>query len=45
MTANGYDKLTPANVTQFPSKGEAKRAMEQGGFYLNGERVAENRPV
>jgi tyrosyl-tRNA synthetase len=29
----------------FKSKGEVKRAIEQGGLYLNGERVTENRPI
>jgi tyrosyl-tRNA synthetase len=39
------EALSSGKDALFKSKGEAKRAMEQGGFYLNGERVAENRPV
>ena len=39
------EALSSGKDALFTSKGEAKRAMEQGGFYLNGERVAENRPV
>jgi tyrosyl-tRNA synthetase len=39
------ETLSAGKDALFKSKGEAKRAMEQGGFYLNGERVAENRPI
>ena len=39
------EALSSGKDALFKSKGEAKRAMEQGGFYLNGERVAENRQI
>ena len=39
------EALSSGKDALFKSKGEAKRAMEQGGFYINGERVAENRPI
>ena len=39
------EALSSGKDALFKSKGEAKRAMEQGGFYLNGERVSENRPI
>lgn len=39
------EALSSGKDALFKSKGEAKRAMEQGGFYINGERAAENRPI
>ena len=39
------EALSSGKDALFKSKGEAKRAMEQGGFYLNGDRVSENRPI
>jgi tyrosyl-tRNA synthetase len=39
------EKLSEGDDALFKSKGEAKRAMEQGGFYVNGERVGENRDI
>jgi tyrosyl-tRNA synthetase len=39
------DTLSSGTDALFKSKGEAKRAMEQGGLYLNGERVGGNREL
>jgi tyrosyl-tRNA synthetase len=39
------DTISSGDAAMFKSKGEAKRAMEQGGFYVNAERVSENRPI
>jgi tyrosyl-tRNA synthetase len=40
-----FEVVSQGKDALFKSKGEAKRAMEQGGLYLNGERVAENREI
>src|SRR5205085_6506012 len=39
------ETLSTGKDALFKSKGEAKRAMEQGGLYLNGDRVSENRAI
>ena len=39
------DVLTAGKDALFKSKSEAKRAMEQGGLYLNGERVSADREL
>jgi tyrosyl-tRNA synthetase len=39
------DAVSAGKDALFKSKSEAKRAIEQGGLYLNGERVAANREL
>jgi tyrosyl-tRNA synthetase len=39
------DSVSSGKDALFKSKSEARRALEQGGLYLNGERIAENRNI
>ena len=39
------DVVSKGKEALFKSKSEARRALEQGGLYLNGERVAANRAI
>ena len=39
------DAASQGKDALFKSKGDAKRSVEQGGVYINGERVSENRPI
>jgi len=39
------DAVSTGDGALFKSKGEAKRSMEQGGFYVNGERIGANRNI
>jgi tyrosyl-tRNA synthetase len=39
------DALSVGKDALFKSKGDAKRGMAQGGVYVNGERMSENRPI
>jgi tyrosyl-tRNA synthetase len=39
------DVVSSGKDALFKSKGEARRALEQGGLYLNGERVSANRAL
>lgn len=40
------DAITGGEKPMFKSKGEARRAIQQGGFYVNGERLgAEDREI
>ena len=40
-----FETLSSGKSALFKSKGDAKRSMEQGGFYMNGGRVADNRAI
>jgi tyrosyl-tRNA synthetase len=39
------DAVSAGKDALFKSKSEARRALQQGGLYLNGERVTENREI
>jgi tyrosyl-tRNA synthetase len=39
------DAVSTGKQALFKSKSEARRALQQGGLYLNGERVAENQSI
>ena len=39
------ESLTTGKDALFKSKGEGRRALEQGGLYVNGDRVSENREI
>jgi tyrosyl-tRNA synthetase len=40
-----FEATTLGPEALFKSKGDAKRSLEQGGIYVNGQRVAANRPI